>query len=94
MLSADIDSITVSTVRIQSFSNETPIGYSTGFLYRIADETFLVTNWHVASGRNSQNPSISKNGRFCTRIVVSFVADHGDMVAINDPVELPIDFHD
>jgi hypothetical protein len=33
------------------------VGYATGFFYRVKGVLFLVTNWHVVTGRNPENPS-------------------------------------
>lgn len=36
--------------------NDRKIGSATGFFHRRWDRDFLITNWHVASGRNPDNP--------------------------------------
>lgn len=34
-----------------------PLGWGTAFLWKIEDKTFLVTNWHVLTGRHPERPS-------------------------------------
>lgn len=38
-------------------SNDKSIGHATGFLYRKNDNVYLITNWHVITGRNLFNKS-------------------------------------
>lgn len=44
------------------FNNDI-IGYATGFFYRFNDKIYLVSNWHVLSGRNPHNSQpLDSNG--------------------------------
>jgi len=56
-----IDPLNYSVVRIQTFFNETPVAKATGFFVegigKYADTDWLVTNWHVITGRNAIDPS-------------------------------------
>lgn len=52
----------LTTVRLTSFFNEQELGHATGFFYHgLLDgkaNYWLVTNWHVVSGRNALNPRL------------------------------------
>jgi hypothetical protein len=39
-------------------ANEAKLGYGTGFFYRVEGMSFLITNWHVVTGRNPDQPSM------------------------------------
>lgn len=41
-----------SSVQIKASFNDTQISAATGFFYEFDKREFLITNWHVASGRN------------------------------------------
>jgi len=52
-----------TTTRIETSAGATPLGSGSGFVYQIASAYFLVTNWHVVTGRNPITlEPISKNG--------------------------------
>lgn len=38
---------------IKLFCNDSPCGSATGFIYKYSDEFYLITNWHVLSGRDA-----------------------------------------
>jgi Trypsin-like peptidase domain len=48
----NIDQFTVAAIPIEQFFNNTYLGHATGFLWRLADTYFLVTNWHVVSAKD------------------------------------------
>ena len=54
----------LSTTPTQIFNDlGKPLGNATSFFYETKDaQLFLITNWHVVTGRNSWNPSESKTG--------------------------------
>jgi hypothetical protein len=56
----EIDLLSFTTVRLQSFHNETLLSNATGFFYfGLLDNKpnfWFVTNWHVLSGRNIDPP--------------------------------------
>jgi hypothetical protein len=43
---------TLATIPLELFFNETPLGQGTGFLWKIGEQHYLVTNWHVLSGKD------------------------------------------
>jgi len=49
----DVGSLVTSPLRL--FYRETELGTATGFFARRGDQLFLVTNWHVVSGRDFQD---------------------------------------
>lgn len=55
------DSLNYCVVRIQTMFNDIELSKATGFFYRgIAygkPNMWLITNWHVLSGRNAENPN-------------------------------------
>lgn len=65
-----INPLSLSTTPIEILTaSEKSIGKATGFFYsRSSTELFLVTNWHVVTGRDLEKPTISKNGEVPTII--------------------------
>jgi hypothetical protein len=63
------------------FKDDLQISRATGFFYRVlfndVPSVFLVTNWHVLSGRNSQDPrrTLHSEGAVPNRIVVRLLLD-------------------
>lgn len=47
-----IDQFSLATVPLELFFGKTPLGHGTGFVWRIADRNYLVTNWHVVTGQD------------------------------------------
>src|SRR5260370_19014999 len=47
-----IDRLTLSTVPLEQYFNDTRLGQGTGFMWRAGGRDYLVTNWHVLSMRN------------------------------------------
>jgi hypothetical protein len=52
-MTTTLDELTLATVPIQSFFNDTPLSTATSFVYRRRDRDYLITNWHVVTGRNA-----------------------------------------
>lgn len=48
------DTLSLVAVRAESAFQDTRLGYATCFFYRRGDRTYLVTNWHVVSGRHPE----------------------------------------
>jgi hypothetical protein len=44
-----LDPFTLTTVPLEQYFNETPLGQGTGFIWMIRNQHYLVTNWHVLS---------------------------------------------
>ena len=63
-----LDPLNFVAVKVEPFYNDTKLGDATGFFYHVllnGKPTFyLVTNWHVLTGRNADNPPMPllKNG--------------------------------
>ncbi|HEX4861741.1 MAG TPA: hypothetical protein VFV07_10930, partial [Rhizomicrobium sp.] len=55
-----IDPLQLCVCKITMLRNEIQLGSATGFFYQLFDgekpHTSLVTNWHVLSGRNANDP--------------------------------------
>ncbi len=45
----NIDSFTLTTVPLEQYFNQTPLGHGTGFMWKSQEQYYLVTNWHVLS---------------------------------------------
>lgn len=50
---ATIDDYSFAPLHLEACYGDHTIGTATGFVYEIDDSLYLITNWHVASGRNS-----------------------------------------
>lgn len=44
-----LDQFTLTTVPLEQYFDDTPLGQGTGFMWKIRDQYYLVTNWHVLS---------------------------------------------
>lgn len=49
-----IDPFSLTTVPIEPCANGQPMGVATGFIWRTGEQHYLITNWHVVTGRNAQ----------------------------------------
>jgi hypothetical protein len=49
-----IDHYSLSTVPIGQYFNDTSLGTATGFVWERHNRHFLITNWHVVTGRNNE----------------------------------------
>jgi len=49
---ATIHPVSRCTTPVETYFNETSLGVSTGFFYRKNKQDYLVTNWHVLTGKN------------------------------------------
>jgi Trypsin-like peptidase domain len=74
-----VDPLSFVSVRIDQFYNEKSIGAATGFFYHgLFDgkpNYWLVTNWHVLTGRNVDDPSVCPHeipNRLRLRLIVQF----------------------
>ena len=48
-----IDQYSIAVVPLRQMFNDTPLGVATGFIWQRRDQLYLITNWHVVSGRNA-----------------------------------------
>lgn len=57
-----IDTLNYCVVQVQSLVDDTPVAKATGFFYSLILDgkacLWLVTNWHVLTGRNASRPEI------------------------------------
>lgn len=44
-----LDQFTLTTIPLEQYFDEMPLGQGTGFMWKIGDRHYLVTNWHVLS---------------------------------------------
>jgi S1-C subfamily serine protease len=49
-----IDPFSLTTVPIEPCANGRTMGVATGFIWRTGEQHYLITNWHVVTGRNAQ----------------------------------------
>jgi hypothetical protein len=47
-----LDQFTLTTVPLEQYFNEIRLGQGTGFMWKIQEQYYLVTNWHVLSMRD------------------------------------------
>ena len=52
MQSPTIDPYTVSSIFLSLYQNDNKIGTATGFVWIVKGENYLISNWHVFSGRD------------------------------------------
>jgi hypothetical protein len=58
-----------AVTRLGLFFHNIPLGPATGFLYNYAQETCLISNWHVFSGRNATTMTVmNKDGIVPNRV--------------------------
>ena len=62
-----------SAFRLESHDNEGLLSSATGFFFEINDTLYIITNWHVVSGKHFlTNVPLSASGRLPTRLVAHF----------------------
>jgi hypothetical protein len=49
-----IDPYSLSAVPVEHFFNDTLLGNATAFVWERENKSYLITNWHVVSGRNNE----------------------------------------
>lgn len=68
-----IDPYSICSVFINSLYNENSLGVATGFFYKEGEDIFLVSNWHVFSGRNpSTGQAKNANGAVPNRMSITY----------------------
>ncbi len=73
-----LDQFSLVTVPIELFFDETWLGQGTGFVWREANRNYLVTNWHVLSGRDFFNGKcLHEMGGIPNRISTMFTVETG-----------------
>lgn len=70
-----ITGMTLATLYVESYFNETKLSSGTAFLYKYKDtgRYYIITNWHVVSGKNNQtNKCLDKNLSIPNKLKVFF----------------------
>lgn len=69
-----VDDYSMATCYIETFCNDIPLTQATGFLYDFNSRPFLISNWHVFSGRNPETGMpMNSNGLVPNTIFASFL---------------------
>lgn len=92
-----ISYLSTVTVPIKVLSSRnTILSRASGFIYKVVGDTiYLVTNWHVVTGRDPSKPSHSKRGSVPVRLDISFVLRAGgSQINLSTPVNVRIDIND
>lgn len=64
-----IDPLSVQSLFLELFLDQTKLGSATGFIYEHNKSSYLITNWHVLSGKDpSNNKIIDPLGRVPDRV--------------------------
>ena len=45
----ELDQFSLTAVPLEQYFNKTRLGQGTGFMWKIGEQYYLVTNWHVLS---------------------------------------------
>ncbi len=68
-----IDPLSGSSLRIEPFFQKQALATATGFTIGLADRYYLITNWHVVSGRDADtNACLDCNAAIPDRLIASF----------------------
>jgi hypothetical protein len=85
-----IDPLSGTSLRVLPKFGETVLGKATGFTIRCEDKLFLVTNWHVVSGRSADTLACldKKKASIPDRLTVSFHAANllGQWIDVDIPL--------
>lgn len=70
-----IDPLSASSLRIEPFFEQTALATATGFTVSNNDHVYLVTNWHVVSGRDPDTGMcLDRNAAIPDRLFITFHA--------------------
>jgi hypothetical protein len=58
-----LDRFSLCAVPIQQLANGTPMGSATAFVWKLGQQHYLITNWHVITGRNTQTGQLETPAR-------------------------------
>jgi hypothetical protein len=90
-----IDPFSLTTVPLRLCANKEEMGDATGFIWKDGEQHYLITNWHVVTGRNAQTGKLVTTARpnmirtmFNTRIM-DFGKQPWD-IAIRDTDDHPL----
>src|SRR5436305_12992385 len=69
---ASVDPVSLATVKLNALDQSGIKHPATGFLYKSGDDLYVVTCWHVLTGRSPTNRCGSKTGSLVTHLEVNF----------------------
>jgi hypothetical protein len=58
-----IDRFSLCTVPLELLANKTPMSVATGFVWMHGQQHYLITNWHVITGKNTQTGELDLPAR-------------------------------
>lgn len=68
-----IDPLSTNSVYLQQMNNDKVIGSATGFIIEKNNSKYLITNWHVVSGKNPEsNEIINPSGLIPTHLQITY----------------------
>lgn len=78
------DKVTRVPIRVDPYFRDTPLGTASGFFYAGAKGTFLVSNWHVVTGRNPNTKALldKKNAAIPDRLKLHVPMNLGSETAM------------
>jgi hypothetical protein len=84
-----LDELSLTTVPIELFFREQLVSHATAFVWRLRSRCYLITNWHVVSGRhNTTGSNLHRCGAWPDRIKAKFSVESADFW--KETVELPL----
>jgi hypothetical protein len=95
-VTAQIDRFTLTTAPLSLYFNDTHLSEATGFIWQEGRQNYLITNWHVVTGRNAETgENLKAHGArpnkirayFNTRIQQFLKQEH--FIAIRDDEDRP-----
>jgi len=54
LLVTKIDPFSLTTIPLEQCANGRSLGTATGFIWKRREQHYLITNWHVVTGRNAR----------------------------------------
>ena len=57
-----IDRFSLCAVPLEFLANGMLMGVATGFVWKLHEQHYLITNWHVITGRNTQTGKLELSG--------------------------------
>ena len=55
---AKIDPFSLTTIPLEQCANGLTLGNATGFIWKRREQHYLITNWHVVTGRNARTGNL------------------------------------
>jgi hypothetical protein len=84
-----LDRLSLSTIPVNSFFNDRPLGDATGFVWKRRDRYYFITNWHVVSGLNFfTRMHLLKSGSRPNKLRCHFLMSVAKLE--REPIDLPI----